>query len=299
MQLSTSWNPAKVCGWPGDHHHGKGRFLVVAGPFDAAEEIERVVRVLELLPAVVEPADRRPVVVQLVLRLKAGDQQRIVVAAHQVGVRIEEVQRRGHHFQAGQGGEMAHLDRKIVDRNLRVELGQDQPVEAVGVVEAVLQAGALSETPIGAVNDVDASADVDAAAVGLRRADEIQPCLVQLVLSTAVVREHGPVELVGRVPAVVGNALLDPAAHVDLVFLEEARLRQFPRFAFLGRGGGLGGAGIFFEVPRGLLRPRPARPAAYATPMHKPRIMAMPTVGSSISSHGGHLLQECDVRTNT
>ena len=243
--------PRESLSWSGHHHHGKSRFLIVAGPFHAAEEVQRIVGILEQLPALIEPADRRPVVVQLLLCLEAGDQQRIVVAAHQVGVRIEEVQRRRHHFQAGESGEMAHLHRKIVDRNFRVELGQDQPVKAVGVVEAVLQAVALPEAPIFAVDDVDASADVDAAAVGLRRADEIQPCLVQLVLSTAVVREHRPVEPVGRVPGVVRNALLDPAAHVDVVFLEEARLGQLPRLAFRRRGGGFGGAGVCFEVPRG------------------------------------------------
>ena len=197
MTLSTSWNPAKVWVGPADDHHRKGRFLVVAGPFDAAQEIERVfVRVLEELPASIEPADRRPIVVELILRLKAGHQQRIVVAAHQVGVRIEEVQRRRHYFQAGQGGEMAHLHGQVVVRDLHVELRQDQPVEAVRVVEAGLQAVALSETPILAVDDVDTAADVKSATIGLRGADEIQPGLIQLVLATAIVREDGPVETI-------------------------------------------------------------------------------------------------------
>ena len=110
---------------------------------------------------------------------------------------------------------MAHLHGQVVVRNLHVELGQDQAVEAVGVVECGSPGRRIVRSANRCRKPRRPGRRCRTAAVGLRRADEIQPCLVQLVLAAAIVRGDGPVEPVRRVPGVVGDALLDPAAHVD------------------------------------------------------------------------------------
>ena len=51
-------------------HHRKVLFLVVAGPFDASEEIPGIAGIFELLPAAIDSADRRPIVAQFIICLE-------------------------------------------------------------------------------------------------------------------------------------------------------------------------------------------------------------------------------------
>ena len=114
--------------------------VVLARPVEAAEIIQLPRLVGPVVPAGVEAAVDGPLVVNLVLRLEAGDRGRLAVEEG-IGVRIEEVFRGHHVFVAARSQHVAEAEEPLVHGQIDVQLRHGQAIEPLVVVPTGIEAG--------------------------------------------------------------------------------------------------------------------------------------------------------------